>query len=196
MTQSHRSVPIIRTATEAAVRRANGDWTGSAFLAGALVLATAAAMPATANATDPQWPASPEFPSGALVPSQFLGEIHLGWTHEGGGWIAEATADRPELWQTIYVRDGAATVAIVTPETTTADGSVESWRVLSTLLLEPNADIPLAWVECQPVSGAQQPVYARWAPGLEPSDVWTFEPEAERFRHISPEDVSCAELGD
>ena len=188
----------ITAATEAAVRRRNGNGTGSACLAGVLMLAAAATVcvSATGSAADPQWPASPEFPPGGLIPSQFLGEIHLGWTHEGGGWIAEATADRPELWQAIYTRDGAATVAIVTPEEYTADSSVASWRVLSTLLVEPNPDIPLAWFECQLVSGDEQPVYARWAPGLEPSDAWTFDPDADRFRHLPSADVTCAQLGD
>jgi hypothetical protein len=162
-----------------------------------LAAVAAAGMPGPAGATDPMWPASPDFADESVIPSQLVGESHLGWTHEGGGWIAEAQPGRPELWDVIYVRDGAATVAIVTPDGITADGSVASWRVHSTLLIEPSADdVPLTWVECQLASGAQQPVFARWAPGLKPSNVWTFEPDADRFRHLSPDDVTCAVLGD
>lgn len=161
----------------------------------ALAAMSAACMTQTGSATDPRWPASPDFAHDSRIPNQMGGESHNGWVVRGGSWVTDRGPGGEQLWQVIYDRDDATTVAIVTPDERSADGSITSWRVRQTLLFAPGSEVPMTWESCQLVSGELQPVYARWAPGREPADVWTFHPRQGRFEHLAPADVTCTEFG-
>ena len=168
---------------------------GSCRLSIACVGMAIAAGAQTVHGADPQWPASPDFANQSIIPNQALGATYHGWIDQGGGLITNAGPDGDQLWQLTYARGGETTIVIVVPEGRSADGSVESWQVRTTLLMDDSTAVPMTWEACELVSGRLQPVYARWAPGLEPTGIWAFDPESARFEHLSPQQVTCSEYG-
>ncbi len=87
------------------------------------------------------------------------------------------------------------TIVIIVPEGRSADGSVESWQVRTTLLIDDSTAVPMTWEACELVSGLLQPVYARWAPGRDPIGIWTFDPQDALFRHLTADKINCTPPG-
>lgn len=163
-----------------------------------LALAAAALTAVTScvaqTGTSPDWPTSPDFARDALVPSGLPGSTYNGWTDAGGSWITDAGPGWDELWQLIYERGDDATIVIVTPETYTDDGSVETWRVRTTLLMDRDTHKPMDWYSCREINGPIRPVYARWSLDDTPTDIWLFQPQEGRFVQMPANEIVCEDM--
>lgn len=162
-------------------------WRRSAALI-ALASATACVTPTGAA---PTWPTSADFPRDSTIPSQLVGATYNGWVDQGGGWITDAGPGWDELWQLVFAREDKAAIVIVTPEAYDSEGSVETWRVRTSLLMDRNTELPMDWLSCRQVDDTIRPVYARWQPGGEPTDIWAFSPQQGQFESLIPQRVAC-----
>lgn len=163
---------------------------------GANVAAAPSTAPQTNVAPAPNrggaWPMSEDFSPG-LVFAQ--GATVAGWTDSGnGGWLGNRAADGVELWVTLFARGSDGVFIVVAPDTYTADGSIATWRVVTSLY--PAADrqppTPIAWGPCRVLNQNQDMAFARWDGGGNPAQAWAFDPAAGRFVALAPGTFDCA----
>ncbi|MEZ5670798.1 MAG: hypothetical protein R3F55_25865 [Alphaproteobacteria bacterium] len=156
---------------------------------------TTAATAASPSATAGDWPTAPAFAPGMTLAQ---GAVVGGLADSGnGGWLGNRAADGAELWALVFESGGDGAYVVVTPDSYTADGSVATWRVETSL--QPPADrqppARLAWGPCRVLDDAQSFAFARWDGGPAPAQAWAFDPASASFRPLAAGAFVCEDFG-
>jgi len=146
----------------------------------------------TAQGDGAAWPTSPVFPPGLEFAQ---GATIDGWADSGyGGWLGNRASDGLELWVALFAQGSDGVYVVVSPAGYIADGSVASWRVVTSLYLPPDRQppTPIAWGPCRSADyQIQDFVYARWDGGVTPGEAWAFLPADARFERLPPGAFLC-----